>query len=57
MGWRLNTGYERGDRGGWSKMRNRELYAVCTSSRPLVIRVTKSERMRWTSHREWTKAM
>jgi hypothetical protein len=51
MGWRLNTGYERGDKGGWSKMRNRKLYAVFTSSRSLVIRVNKSRRVRWTSHK------
>lgn len=57
MGWRRNTVYERGDKGGWSKMRNRELYAVCASSHVLVIRVTKSMRMRWMSHRECTKAM
>ena len=36
---------------------NRELFAVCTSSRVLVIRVTKSRRLRWMSHRECTKTM
>jgi hypothetical protein len=34
--------------GGWRKVHNEELHNMCSS--PIIIRIIKSRRMRWTEH-------
>jgi hypothetical protein len=46
--WRRIFGPKREENGSWRKLRNDELYSLCTS--PNIVRVIKLRRMRWAGH-------